>query len=171
MLFYIFFGLIVLFELYAVIKLTYDYKTSADILKSTWYIDYITKITNEKPQEYATNTFYTKVILSLRGFFGISIGMFLAGVYVYQEHSDNLILIISSISFSLTALIIYVLNKRQYTLLVKNIDQYRQQVENFSSLDQEEFAKNKRQFQKAPNLWLLEFIFGVVAVIFILLFW
>ncbi|WP_300560495.1 hypothetical protein [Companilactobacillus sp.] len=97
--------------------------------------------------------------------------MFLAGVYVYQEHSDNLILIISSISFTLTALIIYILNKRQYTLLVKNIDQYRQQVENFSSLDQEEFVKNKRQFQKAPNLWLLEFIFGVVAVIFILLFW
>ncbi len=111
------------------------------------------------------------MILALRGFFGISIGMFLAGVYVYQEHSDNLILIISSISFTLTALIIYILNKRQYTLLVKNIDQYRQQVENFSSLDQEEFVKNKRQFQKAPNLWLLEFIFGVVAVIFILLFW
>ncbi|WP_300560497.1 hypothetical protein [Companilactobacillus sp.] len=49
MLFYIFFGLIVLFELYAVIKLTYDHKTSADILKSTWYIDYVAKITTDNP--------------------------------------------------------------------------------------------------------------------------
>lgn len=157
-----------LIEIYSIIKLFNTNKVQA---KSTWYLGYTEQLSKNNPQLYAQNLLYTKIIMVLRSMFAISIGLFLGGIYVYESHSDDLLLIISIALFSVISLIVFIVSRIQSKPMLRDVENYTKDNIELSSANSVEISKVENQFKSVPNLWLLEFIFGIIALVFVLIFW